>query len=244
MSKFIQTRVLSILAVLLVSITALVWAPPVQAASRLEEQVLQIIREHPEVVIDSVQKYQQEQQAKLQQTRQVFLQDLKMSPERIIGESPVNGSLESKAILVEFSDFQCPYCAEAHKTLKKLLAKYPDKLTLVYKHFPLTNTHPQAVAAAQAAWAAQQQGKFWEYEDALFTNQNKLGEEFYIETAKKLNLDLEKFAKDRAIANDTIRKDVLLATQLGVSGTPFFVLNTNNYSGGIELTEIEKVIKS
>ncbi|RUT03406.1 hypothetical protein DSM106972_050450 [Dulcicalothrix desertica PCC 7102] len=243
MNNFIQTRVLRI-AILLICFTVLLWAPPVQAASRLEEQVLKIIREHPEALIDSVQKYQQEQQTKLQQTRQAFLQDLRMNPQQVIGESPATGSTPSKAILVEFSDFQCPYCAEAHKTLKKLLAKYPDKFTLVYKHFPLPNTHPQAVAAAQAAWAAQQQGKFWEYEDALFTNQNKLGEEFYIETAKNLNLDLDKFAQDRAIANNTIRKDVLLATQLGVSGTPFFVLNTDNYSGGIELTEIEKIIKS
>lgn len=242
MNNFIQNRVLRI-AVLLFC-TLLLWAPPTMAASRLEEQVLQIIREHPEALIDSVQKYQQEQQIKLQQTRQAFLQDLKMNPQQIIGESPVTGNTTSKAILVEFSDFQCPFCAEAHKTLKKLLAKYPDKFTLVYKHFPLPNTHPQAVAAAQVAWAAQQQGKFWEYEDALFTNQKKLGEQFYIETAKNLNLDLDKFAQDRAIANDTIRKDVLLATQLGVSGTPFFVLNSDNYSGGIELAEIEKIIKS
>ncbi|MBW4599887.1 MAG: DsbA family protein [Calothrix sp. FI2-JRJ7] len=243
MNNFIQTRVLRI-AVLIICFTVLLWAPPVQAASRLEEQVLKIIKEHPEALIDSVQRYQQEQQSKLQQTRQAFLQDLRMNPQQVIGESPATGDAASKAILVEFSDFQCPYCAEAHKTLKKLLAKYPDKFTLVYKHFPLPNTHPQAVAAAQAAWAAQQQGKFWEYEDALFTNQNKLGEEFYIETAKNLNLDLDKFAQDRAIANDTIRKDVLLATQLGVSGTPFFVLNTDKYSGGIELSEIEKIIKS
>jgi protein-disulfide isomerase len=237
------TRILRI-ALVLIYLTFLVWAPPVQAATRLEEQVLNIIREHPEVLIESVQKYQQEQQTKLQQTRQAFLQDLKINPQQVIGESPVTGNTESKILLVEFSDFQCPYCAEAHKTLKKLLAKYPDKFTLVYKHFPLPNTHPQAVASAQAAWAAQQQGKFWEYEDALFTNQKKLGEEFYLETAKNLNLDLDKFAQDRAIANDTIKKDVLLATQLGVSGTPFFVLNSDTYSGGIELAEIEKIIKS
>ncbi|MBF2066994.1 MAG: DsbA family protein [Calothrix sp. C42_A2020_038] len=237
------TRVIRI-ALVFIYFAFLVSAPPVQAATRLEEQVLEIIRNHPEVLIESVQRYQQEQQAKLQQTRQAFLQNLKTNPQQVIAESPVTGNTASKILLVEFSDFQCPYCAEAHKTLKKLLAKYPDKFTLVYKHFPLPNAHPQAIAAAQAAWAAQQQGKFWEYEDALFTNQDKLGEQFYIETAKNLNLDLDKFAQDRAIANNSIRKDVLLATQLGVSGTPFFVLNSDTYSGGIELAEIEKIIKS
>lgn len=222
------------------------WTLPATAATRinpqLQEKILQVIREHPEVVVESLQAYQQQEQQKVQQVRQVFLQDLKTNPQTVIGDSPTTGSTSAKTLLVEFSDFQCPYCAEAHKTLKELLAKNPDKFTLVYKHFPLTSVHPQAVPAAKAAWAAQQQGKFWEYQDALFSHQNQLGEEFYLETAKNLNLDLEKFEQDRRIADPAIGKDLQLALNLRLSGTPFFIMNSETYSGGVQLTDIEKVL--
>jgi protein-disulfide isomerase len=237
----IASRKLIPIAILLIFFS-FVWVPLAQAATRFEEQVLQIIREHPEVLVESVQKYQQQQQAELQQARQGFLEALQTNPQQIIGNSPIAGNPTSKILLVEFSDFQCPYCAQANKTLKKLQAKYPDKFSLVYKHFPLTDAHPQAMASAQAAWAAQQQGKFWEYQDALFANQKILGEELYTSIAKNLNLDLDKFTQDRAIASNNIQKDVVLATQLGVSGTPFFVMNSEAYSGGIELSKLEKII--
>ncbi|MBD2164816.1 DsbA family protein [Calothrix membranacea FACHB-236] len=226
------------------------WSFPAAAASsvnpKLEQQVLQILREHPEVIIESVQIFEQQQQQKLQQTRQAFLQDLKTNTQLVIAESPTIGSLQSKIVLVEFSDFQCPYCAEAHKTLKQLLAKYPDKFTLVYKHFPLMPIHDQALPAAKAAWAAYQQGKFWEYHDALFTHQQKLGEELYLSTAKSLNLDVEKFQADafgaNSIAEQAIRKDIQLAEKLGIGGTPFFIMNSNNFSGVVQLSNIESLL--
>ncbi len=221
----------------------LTWSLPAQAAKqinpKLEQQVLQIIREHPEVLIESVQTYQQQQQDKLKQARQVFLQDFNINPQAVIGDSPTAGSPQAKTVLVEFSDFQCPYCAEAHKTLKQLLAKHQNDLTLVYKHFPLTPIHAESMPAAQAGWAANQQGKFWEYEDALFTNQKQLGEVLYLDIAKKLNLDLPKFQSDRLIANTAIEQDIQLAKKLGIAGTPFFVMNSQNFSGAVQLSEIE-----
>ncbi|MBD2336966.1 thioredoxin domain-containing protein [Calothrix sp. FACHB-156] len=226
------------------------WSFPAAAASsvnpKLEQQVLQILREHPEVIIESVQIFEQQQQQKLQQTRQAFLQDLKTNTQLVIGESPTIGSSQSKIVLVEFSDFQCPYCAEAHKTLKQLLAKYPDKFTLVYKHFPLMPIHDQALPAAKAAWAAYQQGKFWEYHNALFTHQQELGEALYLSTAKSLNLDVEKFQADafgaNSIAEQAIRKDIQLAEKLGLSGTPFLIMNSNNFSGVVQLANIESLL--
>ncbi|MDZ8051054.1 MAG: DsbA family protein [Aulosira sp. ZfuVER01] len=225
------------------------WSLPAQAASlnpKLEQQVLQILREHPEVIIESVETYQQQQQKQLQQVRQSFLQDLKTNPQLVIGESPTTGSTTSKIVLVEFSDFQCPYCAEAHKTLKQLLAKHQNEVTLVYKHFPLTAIHAEALPAAKAAWAANQQGKFWEYQDALFTNQKQLSEALYLDTAKALNLDLEKFKSDAFGANNlaekAIGKDVRLAEQLGIAGTPFFVMNSKNFSGVVQLSNIESIL--
>ncbi|MBD2354664.1 DsbA family protein [Tolypothrix sp. FACHB-123] len=237
---------------LFISLLCLVvsWSLPVQAAtsvsSKLEQQVLQILREHPEVIIESVQTYQQQQQQQLKQVRQAFLQDLKINSQSVIGESPTTGASQSKIVLVEFSDFQCPYCAEAHKTLKQLLVKHQNKITLVYKHLPLIPIHDQALPAAKAAWAANQQGKFWEYHDALFANQNQLGEALYIDTAKSLHLDLEKFKNDafgaNNIAEKSIAKDIQLAEKLGIDGTPFFVMNSENFSGVVQLSNLEKIL--
>ncbi|MFN6518205.1 MAG: DsbA family protein [Nostoc sp. CreGUA01] len=237
---------LRILAAIGMLCLLLAWSLPAQAASRidpqLEQQVLQIIREHPEAIIESVQVFQQQQQQKLNQVRQGFLHDLKTNPQTVIGESPTTGSTNSKTLLLEFSDFECPYCAEAHKTLKQLLAKYPDKIKLVYKNLPLTSIHPQALPAAAAAWAAHQQGKFWEYHDALFTNQKKLGEALYLDIAKNLNLDLAKFQRNRNLAAPAITKDVQLAEKLAVAGTPFFVISSPTISRVVQLSDIENIL--
>jgi protein-disulfide isomerase len=243
---------------LLLSLTLLTWSLPAQAASKVSplveeqvlqiirnhpEQVLQIIRNHPEVILESVQAYQQEQQQEqLKQIRQVFLQALENNPKVVIRESPTTGASDLKILLVEFSDFQCPYCAQASKTIKEFMAKHQDEVTLVYKHFPLTPIHPEAMPAAKAAWAAGQQGKFWEYHDALFSQQDKLGEQLYLATAKSLNLDLEKFDRDRANADAAIEEDIRLAQTLRLSGTPFFVLNGEALSGAVQLSDFEEAL--
>lgn len=225
----------------------LAWSFPAQAASqispKLQEQVLQIIREHPDVLVESVQAYQQKQQQQLEQAQNKFLQQLKIDPKPVIGTSPTTGAESAKIVLIEFSDFQCPYCAEAHKTLKQFMTKHENEVKLVYKHFPLIPIHPQAMPAALAAFAAKEQGKFWEYQDALFSQQNKLGEELYVAIAKNLNLDLEKFNSDRISenANSAVFSDLRLAEGLGLSGTPFFVMNTESFSGAVQLADLEKI---
>lgn len=231
---------------LVLCIAFLGWSLPAQAANRitpqLEEEVLQIILNHPEVILESLQAYQQQQQQQQEQARQTFLQDIKSNPKALIGESPTNGAAESKIVLIEFSDFQCPYCAKADQTLKQFMAKHQNEVTLVYKHFPLTSIHPQALSAAKAAWAADRQGKFWQYNDALFTQQDKLGDELYLEIAQSLNLDLEQFNRDRNVADTAITQDMQLAEKLGVSGTPFFVMNEEIFSGAMQLSNMEKVL--
>ncbi len=219
---------------------------PVQAATtnaQLEKQVLQIIRTHPEVIIESLQAYQAQQQQQLQQARQTFLQDLNTNLPSLIGNSPTTGATQLNTVLIEFSDFQCPYCAEASKTLKQLLAKYPNDLTLVYKHFPLYQIHKEALPSAKAAWAANQQGKFWEYQDALFADQKQLGEALYLDIAKNLNLDIARFKHDRILANAPILEDLHLAEKLGFQGTPTFILKSKNFSGDIQLSEIERILQ-
>ncbi|HIK26740.1 MAG: DsbA family protein [Oscillatoriaceae bacterium SKW80] len=211
----------------------------------LKEQVLQIIRENPQVIIESVQAYQQERQEKIQQAAQAFLQKMRTNPAEIIGDSPVTGAADKKIVLLEFSDFQCPFCAKAQETVKQFMNKHKDKVTLTYKHLPLISIHPQALPAAKAAWAAHQQGKFWEYQEALFAQQNKLGEELYEEIAKNLKLDIAKFNSDRQsnAASIAIQKDLQLAESIGIEGTPFFFLNDQSISGAVELTQMEKALE-
>jgi len=212
--------------------------------SRLEEQVLQIIRNHPEAIVESVQAYQKKQYEQQQQAQQAFLQQIKVNPKKVIGNSPTTGASEQKIVLLEFSDFQCPYCGEAHSRLKQFIANHQREVTLVYKHFPLSAIHPEAMSAAKAAWAAGQQGKFWQYHDALFDQQKKLGEALYVATAKKLNLDLEKFNRDRNgdAATQAIQQDMAIAEKIGITGTPFFVMNGEAFSGAVELSDLEDVL--
>jgi protein-disulfide isomerase len=123
--------------------------------------------------------------------------------------------------------------------------KHKDRVTLAYKHFPLTRIHPQALPSAKAAWAAQQQGKFWEFHNALFEQQDKLGDDLYLTTATKLNLNVEKFNRDRGSkgATEAIEKDQKLAQSLGLDGTPFFIINGKTFSGAVDLSEMEAVLE-
>ncbi|KAM3098163.1 DsbA family protein [Phormidesmis sp. 146-12] len=226
----------------------LVMGSPLLAAPinpQLEEQVLQIIRKHPEVILESVRTYQKQQQDQQRQSQQAFVDQMKTNPRAVIGQSPTTGAKAGKVVLVEFSDFQCPYCAAASATLKQFLAKHGDEVTLVYKHFPLTTIHAEAMPAAKAAWAAGRQGKFWEYHDALFTNQKQLGEAFYSQTAKTLGLDVARFERDRSskAAETAIVQDLQLGEKLGVEGTPFFVMNGVVFSGSVELPELEATLE-
>ena len=210
----------------------------------LEEQVLQIIRDNPEVLIESVQAYQQQKQEELQEAQQAFLQQIKTDPVSVIGNSPTTGAAANKIVLLEFSDFQCPFCAQAEPTVKEFIAQNQDQVTLVYKHFPLSQIHPQAESSALAAWAAQKQGKFWEYHNALFAQQNELGEALYMTIAEDLNLDLEQFNRDRNSpeAKAAINKDLELAQQVGVRGTPFFALNGQILSLPLQISAMEDLL--
>lgn len=242
-------KVVCLIGILTVSIAISGCSSSVQSANEqvtpeLEKQVLQIIRNHPEVIIESVQAYQQEQKQQLQANQTEILEELKTNPEKMIGDSPTLGSNSQKIVLFEFSDFQCPFCAKVQGNLKEFMNKHQDRVTLVFKHLPLSRIHAEAIPAAKAAWAAQEQGKFWEYHDALFKQQDKLGEELYLKIANSLNLDLEKFNRDRnsdrAIA--ALEADVKMAQKFGVSGTPFFIMNGETFSGAVEISEMEKVL--
>lgn len=255
--SFASTRLVLLLTLLLgVSNAAPVFAgkkpkalPPTTPAisqpkitPEMEQQVLDIIRRHPEVLIESVQKYAAEQERKEKAAQAQAFQQLRQNTAALIGDSPTTGAADRRIVLVEFSDFQCSFCAQAHGTIKKFMDKHKGQVTLVYKHFPLTQIHPEALPAAQASWAAHKQGKFWEYHDELFANQKQLGEKFYVATAQKLQLNLAKFNADRQAADQSIIQDFTLGRKLGINGTPSFLMNGEFISGVVTIEELEKVL--
>jgi len=239
-----------ICALILLPLCILLWgcAPVSTSASANDSEfaakVLEVIRKNPKAIIDSVQAYNREQQQKANAAREQLRQQLTTEPRLIVRNSPVTGSPDLKIVLVEFSDFQCPFCARAHSTVKEFMAKYGKEVSLTYKHLPLTEIHPQALPAALASWSAQQQGKFWEYHDALFSQQANLGEDLYVKLANDLGLDVAKFNSDRqsASAKEAINKDIELAQGLGINSTPTFIMNGIPFAGAVSLADMESVL--
>ncbi|WP_330486057.1 DsbA family protein [Tumidithrix elongata] len=212
--------------------------------TEFETKVLEVIRKNPKAILDSIQAYDQAQRQQQAKLRDQVLQQIKQEPRLIIRNSPVMGATAQKIILAEFSDFQCPFCAKAHAIVKEFMAKHKDEVTLVYKQFPLVQIHPQALPAALASWAAGQQGKFWEYHDGLFEQQEKLDESFYPTLAQSLKLDVDKFNQDRnsEAAKTAVQKDMELGQNLGIRGTPTFIFNGFLFSGVAEAADLESYL--
>jgi protein-disulfide isomerase len=157
-----------------------------------------------------------------------------MNRASLIGTSATKGNPNAPIVLFKFSDFQCSYCAVAAGHMRDFVGNHEADILYVYKHFPLTQIHPEAMPSAKAAWAAQQQGQFWLYHDGLFVNQNRLGEDLYVELAEAMQLDMEQFNRDRtsAEAEAAIQQDLELAQQLQLQGTPSFIMNDLLIPGG------------
>ncbi|WP_443096568.1 DsbA family protein [Pyxidicoccus fallax] len=157
--------------------------------------------------------------------------------------SPVKGSPEALVTLVEFSDYECPFCSRADVTVRKLQEQYGSKLRVVMKQNPLS-FHPRAKPAAIAAMAAGEQGKYWEYHEKLFTNQKQLDDASLEKYAKDLDLDMAKWKADLANPKfqDTITRDQALASQLGASGTPAFFINGRFLSGAQPIDNFKALI--
>jgi protein-disulfide isomerase len=149
-----------------------------------------------------------------------------------IGKSYVEGPKDAKVTIIEFSDFQCPFCSQAASLLKQILEAYPNDVKLVYKNYPLP-FHKQAMPAAQAAVAAGQQGKFFEMHDKLFENQRSLSDDFYTKAAQEIGLDVEKFktAFDSAETKALIQTEMKEARASSVRGTPTIFINGKKPQG-------------
>jgi len=149
-----------------------------------------------------------------------------------IGTSAATGPKDAAVTIVEFSDFQCPFCGQAKDLVHQIIQAYPNDVQVVFKNYPLP-FHPNAMPAAKAAVAAGKQGKFWEMHDKLFENQRALADDKYLEFAKLLGLDIEKFKTDMAAPETTaaITDEMKQAGTVGVRGTPTFFINGKQPAG-------------
>ncbi len=158
---------------------------------------------------------------------------------------PSIGPEDAPIVIVEFSDFQCPFCKRFHdETYEQLLAAYPDKIRFVYRHLPLTSIHPEAFPSAEASMCANEQNTFWEYHDKIFENQGKLGRELYMQIASDLKLDTTAFdgCLNTGKYKDLIQKDSDFALNLGVQSTPTFFINGLALVGAQPLSAFTQVI--
>jgi protein-disulfide isomerase len=142
-------------------------------------------------------------------------------------------------VLVEYGDYQCPYCGMAHPIVQQLLAQRPETVRLVFRNFPLTDVHPYAELAAEFAEAAGSLGRFWYAHDWLFTHQNDLGPEGLNAAARTLDPSgrITEEVAQRAYA-DRIRHDFIGGVRSGVNGTPTFYINGFRHDGGYSLPEL------
>jgi protein-disulfide isomerase len=196
----------------------------------VEAIVHNYIAGHGNEILDSLNAYQQKKQR-----------------EAVAGMirpyTPTKGPANAPVTIIEFADFECPFCYKVEPTILNLQKRYNGKIRWVFKYLPL-EFHKNAMPAAQAAAAAQQQGKFWEFAKTIFENQDKLGDKLYTDTAKGLKLDMKKFDADRASAaiKANVTQDLSDAASVEARGTPYFLINGEALSGAMPEEEFTKII--
>ena len=216
--------------------------PDTQTCAMVREKTAQF---PPDRCVQMLGQYKQV----LAELQRMEAQNKPLSPEAAAelaaGDVASFGAKDAKVTIVEFSDFQCPYCTRTATATTELKKKYGDKVRVVFRHFPLS-FHKEAHLAAQASMAANAQGKFWEYHDMLFANQEeiKTGPDALKKYAKNLKLNMKKF--NAALANKTyaaaVDADMKLGEKVSVSGTPTMFLNGERVGNPTDVAAISKMI--
>jgi protein-disulfide isomerase len=148
-------------------------------------------------------------------------------------DDPAEGNATAPITVIEFSDFQCPFCAQAAPTLSRIRAAYGDQIRFVWKDLPLTAIHPQALKAAEAGWCAGEQGKFWNLHDHLFANREALDTDDLKRYAAELKLDTTRFnaCLDSSKYESRVRQSISIASSLGITSTPTTFVNGRMITG-------------
>lgn len=231
-----------------------------QATEITGDELKKALQENPNVLIEAIKANRKaifdiinqtgiEEQARVQKEAErkayenAFKNPLKPA---IDDKTRILGEKDAKYTLVEYSDFQCPYCASAYHTVKELSKRHGNDLRFIYKHLPLP-FHTQAMPAAQwlEAVAIQSPEKAWKFHDTLFENQAKLGVDLFKKTAKDLGIDVERCEKDAEsqAVKDRIAADMEEAKKFGFNGTPGFLLNGIPVKGAYPIEYFEEIIK-
>jgi protein-disulfide isomerase len=154
------------------------------------------------------------------------------------------GTADAAATLVEYGDYECPFCAQAYPILKNVLKHFGTRLRFVYRNFPLSEIHPRATPAALAAETAALHGKFWEMHDLLFDHQDRMSDADLAQYAARLGIGAEAFAKD-VLSEEIgrrVQEDFMSGVRSGVNGTPTFFLNGARYDGSWYYAELVAAI--
>ena len=160
----------------------------------------------------------------------------------------IRGNVEAPVTIVEYSDFECPFCRTFHPTVQQILADYPDQVRWVYRHFPLDDIHPDARPAAEASECVAEQGgndNFWQFADGLFDNQSRLGENLYKELVGNLGLNVSQFEECLVSRKyqDRVETDLTEGADLGVRGTPGSFVNGEPVSGAVPYQTLKGAVE-
>jgi protein-disulfide isomerase len=149
----------------------------------------------------------------------------------------IQGAPDAPVTLVEYGDYECPYCGAAYPIVKEAQARMGSRLRFVFRNFPITTSHPHAERAAEAAEAAASQGSFWEMHDLLYENQKHLRDEGLRSYAERLGLDLERFDRELAgrVYAERVHEDFMGGVRSGVNGTPTFYINGVRHDDSYDL---------
>lgn len=224
-----------------------------EALEKNPDVLIEALKKEKKALLDIVQEAAREAQARAQQEeaerdRNEFEEAFKNPKQpKIDSKSLTLGGKDAKYTLVEYSDFQCPFCSRGWQTVQDLKKKHGKDIRFIYKHLPLSRMHPEAMTAAawmQAA-ALQSMEKAFKFHDALYQNQAKLGSDFYKKTAADLGLDVAKLEKDAPspAVQASIEADLKEAQEFGFSGTPGFLLNGVPIRGAYPLEHFEEIMK-
>jgi len=156
----------------------------------------------------------------------------------------IAGGAAALVTLIEYGDYQCPFCGQAYPIVQAIQRQLGPRLRFVFRNFPLTNAHPFAAAAAEAAEAAAVQGKFWEMHDLLYENQANLGPQLLAEAAANLSLDVPLFLGDLKARKykERVRRDCMGGVRSGVNGTPGFFVNDARFEGSWASGELAQTL--
>ena len=156
----------------------------------------------------------------------------------------VLGEPSSGLVLVEFGDYECPFCGRAHQVVQALRQNLRDRLCYAFRHFPLTELHPHALLAAEAAEAAAAQGRFWRLHELLYENQDALDAESIVGYAAIAGVDVETFVDDLRTHRfrERVRADVHSGAASGVNGTPTFFINGVRHEGGWDFDSLWRAV--